>query len=252
MRPRRSISGQRNVLEAGSNNVITGNVVKGHDSSAITSGAIYTLTGSGNRIENNQLQVTRSPVISGTGSQSYSAALLKAGAVPMLAGRFYGAATTGLTLSGAAADSFRGGRITVGRSCTLTSIAVEVGTAGSAGSVLRLGIYLLNPDTLATTLLVDAGTVDATTTGVKTLAISQWVEAGMMISPGAASQGAPSTQPIIRLNNGNDPFFGDSTAATVSGNNIAGVQLAASGALPATPSLGVSSTVPRVMISAVA
>jgi hypothetical protein len=56
---------------------------------------------------------------------------------------------------------------------TLTRIGCKINTAGSAGAVVRLGIYRADaPGLLPGTLILDAGTVDSTTTGVKEIVIS--------------------------------------------------------------------------------
>jgi len=62
---------------------------------------------------------------------------------------------------------------------TFTKIGVEINGSGTASSVARLGIYDdLNskPDTL----LLDAGTVDITSTGYKEITINQAVQFGMV------------------------------------------------------------------------
>ncbi|NMR28124.1 hypothetical protein [Crystallibacter degradans] len=147
----------------------------------------------------------------------------------------------------------RMGRLVVGRSCTLNSISPEVTTAGGAGAVLRLGIYRLNYETGVSTLLLDAGTVDASTTGVKTLAINSAVKAGDQLLLAAASQGAASPAPTIRTNTGSDPYWGVDTA-TMSVAILIGAQVSGmTGALPASPPLGVVSSggVPRLIVGVV-
>jgi len=135
----------------------------------------------------------------------------------------------------------------------LTSIALEVTVAGSAGAEIRMGIYKLDPATGAITLLLDAGVVDGTSIGVKTLTISQPVSQGEIIMPGAVNQGSPTTLPTFRSNSGHDEFFGGE-AATISQTSIAGLSIASvTGALPASPTApGVagSGSVPRVLVMA--
>jgi len=84
------------------------------------------------------------------------------------------------------------------------ALAVQVFTAGSAGAVIRLGIYA-DANGVPGTLIRDAGTIDATTTGVKTLSFSP----PAITTPGwiwlaAASQGGPTTPPLCIQNQG-DP-----------------------------------------------
>lgn len=66
----------------------------------------------------------------------------------------------------------------VATSITLDQLVVEVTTAGSAGSLLRIGIYSADTDWQPTALVLDGGTVAADSLGVKTLAISQVLSAG--------------------------------------------------------------------------
>lgn len=192
----------------------------------------------------------------GKADTALQASILTAlGASPLIAGKFYAAVSTGGPLSNSLPlNSLRMGRMLVGRSCTLTSITVEVFTAGSAGAVTRLGIFALNTATGLPTLLLDAGTVDATTTGVKTVSISQAVTQGQNIMLAAVNQGAPATVPIIRTNAGEDRFIGDA-AATVSGSLMSGLTVAGvTDALPSSPTPTVSGSgfVPRVLVSAAA
>jgi hypothetical protein len=61
---------------------------------------------------------------------------------------------------------------------TLDQIACEVTTAGTAGATIRLGIWEANTNWMPTTLTLDASTVAADTTGVKSVSISQALAAG--------------------------------------------------------------------------
>jgi hypothetical protein len=80
---------------------------------------------------------------------------------------------------------------------TVDRIAVQCITLGSANAVARLGIWADSsgkPGTLA----LDAGTVDCTSTGFKTIVISQLLAAGLYWL-GAAIQGSPTpTNPAFR------------------------------------------------------
>lgn len=68
----------------------------------------------------------------------------------------------------------------VPKALTADRIAVKVETSGSAGAVLRLGIYAASPTTRKPdSLVLDAGTVDATSTGQKEITISQALTAGL-------------------------------------------------------------------------
>lgn len=57
-------------------------------------------------------------------------------------------------------------------------IAFEVTTGGTAGSVGRLGIYA-DDDGNPGALLLDAGTVDTTSTGAKEIAVAETLDAGL-------------------------------------------------------------------------
>jgi hypothetical protein len=103
-----------------------------------------------------------------------------------------------------------------------------VTVAGSAGALIRLGIY-----DLAGNLIIDAGTVDASVTGDLEISISQPVDAGWYLLA-AVRQGSAATGPTIRSNTAGAGFFGANAAsATASASNY---QLATgvSGALPST------------------
>jgi hypothetical protein len=85
-------------------------------------------------------------------------------------------------------------------SVTLDRLSIEVVTTpGGAGSVVRLGIYNHNSATnLPSSLLVDAGTVDTTTTGTKEATISQTLSAGTYWFC-AVAQGSASPNPTLRV-----------------------------------------------------
>lgn len=80
---------------------------------------------------------------------------------------------------------------------TLDRIGVEVTKEGSAGAVLRLGIYADNGKGLPETRVLDAGTIDATILGTHEITISQVVTSGVYWLV-CASQGGPTTPPQFR------------------------------------------------------
>jgi hypothetical protein len=64
---------------------------------------------------------------------------------------------------------------------TVDRIACQVTVAGSAGAVVRLGIYANGASNdYPGSLILDAGTVDATSTGVKEITISQAIPEGLV------------------------------------------------------------------------
>lgn len=68
---------------------------------------------------------------------------------------------------------------------TFDRIGCTVTAAGTAGAVVRLGIYGASGG-MPQALVLDAGTVDATTTGAKTITISQVLHPGWYYLAGVA------------------------------------------------------------------
>jgi hypothetical protein len=123
-------------------------------------------------------------------------------------------------------------------SAALDRIFVEVTSPGSAGSVMRLGIYAPNATTgLPDALLVDAGTIDGTsaTAQEKTIAISSLVP-GQIVWVAAVAQVAAPTVRALSATNGH-PMVGATTMSSTIGASVKGAYYTAttvSGALPAT------------------
>lgn len=141
----------------------------------------------------------------------------------------------------------------VDESATFDRVAVEVTAAGTAGAVVRLGIYGADADSMPGSLLVDAGTVDATTTGLKEAIISQAVTSGLYYLA-AVVQGAATTRPTWRSVTGDSLLPLHTSGVTLTSNSINGIsQSSVTGALPATatpdagPGFGVS---PRIVVRA--
>ena len=131
---------------------------------------------------------------------------------------------------------------------TLDSIGVNV-TSGAAGSTVRLGIY--DDDTgYPGDLVLDAGTVDTATTGVKEASISQVLEVGRYWLAAVAQGGTPSIV-CQTVNTGAGGMVGASSATSViqSCFRVAGV----TGALP-TPfgatEISLAARAPVVMVRA--
>lgn len=110
------------------------------------------------------------------------------------------------TPGGASTVAIADGRITwtpiqIYKDATAISLNVQVTSAGTTGSLIRLGIYSDDGNLLPGALLLDAGTVDSSTTGLKTITISQLLTRGVYWLAGAG-QGAPGTNPtVVTLNN---------------------------------------------------
>jgi hypothetical protein len=141
-------------------------------------------------------------------------------------------ATTGTF---AAAGQLRLVPFVVPNALTVTSIGLEVTTAGDAGSLVRLGIFA---DTAGapSTLLLDAGTVAGDVVQVAELACSLALSAGVCWI-GAVAQNWTTTSPTLRWGSNPAPVpvrVGTTTpvaGATVAGLGCAGV----TGALASSP-----------------
>lgn len=188
-----------------------------------------------------------------TGRLSDVALLRQADACPLQPGLFYGSEQTPFGSTTPAASNMIGTRLVVGRTTRITQLGVNVFTAGAAGALLRFGIYKLTwtASGWTTALLVDAGTVDAATTGVKTVTVSVPVTAGDTVVPVVVVQGGAATSPSIGAVQGIDAVLGAQSASTQLTAVITGLQASSiSGALPANPAMIVSGTAPRTMIMA--
>lgn len=139
-----------------------------------------------------------------------------------------------------------------------TTLGVRNRLVGEAGSLIRLGVYELDPDNnmKPKTLLVDAGTIAGDTTGAITKAISltttniEWLGLCMM------AENAPTTTTAVDCSNSPafqyPPIFGytDNTAdfatAAVASMGLAHTGTVTQGALPATGSGELANFVPLV------
>lgn len=142
----------------------------------------------------------------------------------------------------------------VGRACTIDRVAVQVTTAGSSGSVVRIGIYKLAysaTGALVATLLYDAGTVSGTTVAVVeanlTTPLPVPESTGLWVT--ATGQGTPTTQPVLASGdlNGLSLPFSTSTAAL---GNLGGLQASGNpSALPTSPTVSATNVpAPRVAL----
>lgn len=99
------------------------------------------------------------------------------GDVPHVSGRFYDSRMhSTLTTLTTAANTLYAVPFYVPRTVTYTSITIEVTTLAS-GKSIRMGIYT-DSSGVPNTLVLDAGTISTTTTGAKTITISQSLSAG--------------------------------------------------------------------------
>lgn len=84
----------------------------------------------------------------------------------------------------------------VGTATNFSMIGAEVTTAGAAGTALRLGIYRDSGKGLPDALILDAGKVDAATTGPKELSIAQALSPGLYWLAALAEVGAPVVRTV--------------------------------------------------------
>ncbi len=153
---------------------------------------------------------------------------------PKHSGRYYCSGGTnksaGGLIAGQSASTLGVVPLPVGTSRAFDRISVQVTTAGGAGALVRLGIYTdLNgwPDAL----LLDAGTIDASTTGQKDLVINQTLSG--LVWLGAVQQASTTVQVAIFADNGPLSDRVGQLTPTI-GSSALGYQLAnVTGALPA-------------------
>lgn len=158
------------------------------------------------------------------------------------------------TANGGILQGLIGGQLVrVGRACTIDQLAASVTTVGSAGSVVRLGIYSISfsAGVPQATLLVDAGTISGTAVAVatKTLGTPLVVDAGTLLWLVAVGQGSPVTQPNMACGGHYNSGMGSTTAAGAMGLviNYTNDVTTVSGALPSTPNMAsTTGSVPRV------
>lgn len=140
----------------------------------------------------------------------------------------------------------------IDRVCLLQALVAEVTTVGSAGAVVRLGVYKDDGSGMYPgALVLDAGTIDATILGNATITLST----ALALAPGrywvgGASQGAPSTAPVMRTVGTSGGVLMPSNTASASNIPTGAAQNSVSGALPSafTTSIGFTSAVPRVVL----
>lgn len=83
---------------------------------------------------------------------------------------------------------------------TIDVVGFEVTTLAGAGSLVRLGLYDVKPTEMVPgALLVDCGTADATTLGVKQITLATpFVWGGGVLWVSVTSQGTPTPHPVVR------------------------------------------------------
>lgn len=113
----------------------------------------------------------------------------------IVSGRWYGPGphTPGVSASGAGVLSAIPFWVPV--SFQADRIACEVTTA-AASSAVRLGVYASSPTDHPDSVVLDAGTVDSTTTGVKELTIAQTLNRGLYWLAAVPQGGSPTLRTI--------------------------------------------------------
>lgn len=120
------------------------------------------------------------------------------------------------------------------KTVTLNSLGLRV-TVSAAATTIRLGLYADDGTGYPGALMVDAGTVDATGNGDKTIAISQVLTPGLYWLGSAAQGGSPQTVAITNLAVLGMPFGSVAAGSAFDGNPaVAFSQPGVTGALPST------------------
>lgn len=130
----------------------------------------------------------------------------------------------------------------------IAALSVEVAVAGAAGAKIRLGVRVGNSTTRrpgAASLVLDAGQVDSTSTGAKTITLGTAlpVSAGTVYWVSVTAQSAACT---VRATAANNPYIFDSVAPSGSANSAAIVQMGVTGALPTDFTFFASEFAPRI------
>lgn len=114
---------------------------------------------------------------------------------------------------------------------SLDRILVEISVVGTAGAIIRLGLYEPDADGMPGDLILDAGTVLGTAVGKPFIAINQAVPLGLIYAA-AAVQGGAVTRPTVRTLTGINQYVTpvDNAVTLAHGGYI---QSGVPGALPA-------------------
>ena len=124
---------------------------------------------------------------------------LVANLAPSAVGYWYAPSPGGVSTSVAAANSLTlVPWVVSSSSVTVDRVAVSVTSAGSTGSVIRLGVYGSTDGRPSGSPVADWGPVTTETTGVRELTISTTVDRGVYWLA-AVAQGSPTTYPTTRV-----------------------------------------------------
>lgn len=168
-----------------------------------------------------------------------------------ITGRNYPTVNSDGTATLMTANSMTAMPIVVGAPHTFTAIAIDFTIVGTAGSVVRLGVYADNGGTpVGGALVQDCGTVIGTGLGTVSIVVNNALAPGLYWLV-AVGQGGPVTQPTTITPPGTYGMqigiFGMAGATT--GNNVGYVQTAAvAGALPTPFGAGTLTTTPALVV----
>lgn len=162
-----------------------------------------------------------------------------AGSVPQQyfrSGRYVSAPAFGATGSISQAEgALNAVPLFVPRALTLATVGVEITTSGTAGALLRLGLYSDDGNGFPAALLLDAGTVDATQApGFYEITINQAVPVGLLW-PAVVIQGAAVTKPNTRVLALSQAPISYSSGVTATNNTITSGYTIATGVAGALP-----------------
>jgi hypothetical protein len=131
----------------------------------------------------------------------------------------------------------------VPRDTDIDQLAVNITTASAPGALYRLGVYEDTGVGYPGDLLVDAGQVDVSTNGDKTVAVSETLPGGLVWF-GLAAQGVTTATRSISTAS----YYLGGTGSIPTGNSIAYTEAGVSGVLPPTFTAVVTAatTAPRV------
>ena len=119
----------------------------------------------------------------------------------------------------------------ISESITIDRLAVEC-TLLALSTTFRIGIYNSDSNGVPTTVVLDAGTVDTTSTGLKSITVNQSLSAGLYYVAGVLQGGSTSPEMRSYSNfNGNWSPVANTSQATTTRNNLFYVE-SVTGSLP--------------------
>jgi len=115
---------------------------------------------------------------------------------------------------------------------TLSAIGAEITVAGTAGAVIRLGVYRARPNCADVDLVSDLGTIDGTVAAFQSIPTSLTLPPALYVFGGAV-QGGAATRPTVRFGiNYNESMY-VTKSSPGAGSPVVGGFFLALGALPA-------------------